>query len=67
MFDTALAYSPHAPLLMAATLPDETWLNTRSYWLLGVVLTILAGAYIVGRLLRKQPEGTVHPGAGTRF
>ena len=50
MFDTALAYSLHAPLLMAATFPDETWLNTRSYWLLGVVLTILAGAYVVGRL-----------------
>ncbi len=67
MFDTALAYSPHASLLMAATLPDDTWLNTRSFWLLGVVLTILAGAYIVGRLLRKQPEGTVHPALARAF
>jgi phosphatidate cytidylyltransferase len=67
MFDTALAYSLHALLPAATTPPDETWLNTRSYWLLGVVLTILAGAYIVGRLLRKQPEGTVHPALARAF
>lgn len=67
MFDTALAYLLHAPMFQDAMPPDETWLNTRSYWLLGVVLTILAGAYGIGRLLRKQPEGTVHPALARAF
>ncbi len=67
MFDTVLACWLSAPLLLGAAIPDQTWLNTRSYWLLGVVLAILAGAYVVGRLLRKQPEGTVHPALARAF
>jgi phosphatidate cytidylyltransferase len=45
----------------------DTWLNTRCLWLLGVVLTILLGAAIVARFLRKQPEGTVHPAIARTF
>jgi phosphatidate cytidylyltransferase len=68
MFDTALAQLEHAPPLLAAASPQEAiWLNTRSYWLLGVVLTILALASIVGRFLRQQPEGTVHPALARAF
>lgn len=39
----------------------DKWLNTPTYWLLGTVLVILGIASVVGRVLRKQPEGTVHP------
>ena len=45
----------------------DTWLNTRSLWLLGVVLAILLVAGIVARFLRKQPEGTVHPAIARTF
>jgi phosphatidate cytidylyltransferase len=67
MVDTALdLWMRVVPAVTAAT-PDETWLNTRSFWLLGVVLGILAGAYIAGMFLRKQPEGTVHPALARAF
>ncbi len=67
MVDTALNLWMRVVPAVAATTPDETWLNTRSFWLLGVVLAILAGAYIVGMFLRKQPEGTVHPALARAF
>ena len=67
MVDTALDLWMRVAPAVAATTPDETWLNTRSFWLLGVVLAILAGAYIVGMFLRKQPEGTVHPALARAF
>lgn len=68
MFDTALVLAARLPLLGAAAAPDQPqWLTTSTYWLLGVVLTILAVASIVGRLLRQQPEGTVHPAMARAF
>lgn len=60
MFDFAICDRVRLPSLAAMDLANR-WLNTPTYWLLGVVLAILAVAYLVGRLLRKQPEGTVHP------
>jgi len=67
MVDTALEHWIRVPPAVAAATTAETWLNTRSFWLLGVVLGILAGAYIVGMFLRKQPEGTVHPALARAF
>jgi phosphatidate cytidylyltransferase len=67
MIDTALDHWMPVPLALAATTTAETWLNTRSFWLLGVVLGILAGASMVGMFLRKQPEGTVHPALARAF
>ncbi len=67
MVDTALNLWMRFVPAVAAAIPDATWLNTRSFWLLGVVLGILAGAYIVGMFLRKQPEGTVHPALARAF
>jgi phosphatidate cytidylyltransferase len=50
-------------LFLAALLqPGDTgWLNTRTLWLLGVVLVALAVAYGVGLILRRQPENNVNP------
>jgi phosphatidate cytidylyltransferase len=42
-------------------------INVQTRWLLGVLLGILAVLYVVGRVLRKQPEGTVHPALIRRF
>ncbi|MHB8969638.1 MAG: phosphatidate cytidylyltransferase [Pirellulaceae bacterium] len=67
MVEIALDCWMRVPLAVAAATTAETWLNTRSFWLLGVVLAILAGAYIVGMFLRKQPEGTVHPALARAF
>lgn len=55
------------PNALIATATNTIWLNPRSLWLMGVVLAILAGAYIVGMFLRKQPEGTVHPALARAF
>ena len=52
---------------LIAIATNTIWLNPRSLWLMGVVLAILAGAYIVGMFLRKQPEGTVHPALARAF
>ena len=35
-------------------------MNSQTYWLFGVVLGVLAIAYVVGRVLRRQPEGTIN-------
>ncbi len=70
MFEHILQQLGRSPLLLQApaTAPTaDTWLNTRTYWLLGVVLAILAGAYVVARVLRKQPEGTVNPALARTF
>jgi phosphatidate cytidylyltransferase len=42
-------------------------LSVQTRWLLGVVLGVLAVLYVVGRVLRKQPEGTVHPALIRKF
>ncbi len=72
MFEPVLQLLGRSPLLLQtqlpAQLPDvDTWLNTRTFWLLGVVVAILACADIVARLLRKQPEGTVNPALARTF
>lgn len=59
LLETYLAYAP-PPL-------DDDWLDNPTRWLLGVVLGILAVAYLVGRFLRKQPEGTVNPALARLF
>jgi phosphatidate cytidylyltransferase len=38
-----------------------------TYWLLGVVLALLAVAYAVGRLMKRYPEGTLNPALIERF
>ncbi len=53
-------------LAFAPPLGDD-WLDTPTKWLLGVVLGILFVSYIVGRFLRKQPEGTVNPALARTF
>jgi len=65
---------PQAATEVAQTVADaqadsqlDRWLNTRSLWLLGVVLSILLIADIISRFLRKQPEGTVHPAIARMF
>jgi phosphatidate cytidylyltransferase len=42
-------------------------LTLQTKWLLGVILAILVVLYVVGRVLRKQPEGTVNPVLVRRF
>jgi phosphatidate cytidylyltransferase len=37
------------------------WLDAPTVWLLGVVLGLLVVAFIVGRVLRRQPENSVNP------
>jgi phosphatidate cytidylyltransferase len=37
------------------------WLDTRTVWLLGVMLVALAIAFVVGRFLRQQPEHFINP------
>lgn len=51
----------------SADLEHVHWLNTRSLWLLGVVLGILLVAAIVARFLRRQPESTVDPAIARTF
>ena len=67
MVETAMIQGVGMPSALIATATNTTWLNPRSLWLMGVVLAILAGAYIVGMFLRKQPEGTVHPALARAF
>jgi phosphatidate cytidylyltransferase len=37
------------------------WLNTRTLWLLGVVLVACSVAYCVGLILKRQPENNINP------
>jgi phosphatidate cytidylyltransferase len=37
------------------------WLDIRTAWLLGVVLVSLAIAFVIGRVLRQQPENFINP------
>jgi phosphatidate cytidylyltransferase len=81
MFEFVVQQLSRMPLLLQATSETaqtavaqqgsnpvrDPWLNTRSLWLLGVVLTTLLVAAIVARFLRKQPEGTVHPAIARTF
>jgi hypothetical protein len=38
-----------------------TWLDARTYWLLGCVLGLLVVAFVISQFLRRQPETTVNP------
>lgn len=67
MVETAMDQLVRTPAALTAMATNTIWLNPRSLWLMGVVLAILAGAYIVGMFLRKQPEGTVHPALARAF
>jgi phosphatidate cytidylyltransferase len=67
MVETALNQGVGMSNALIAIATNPIWLNRRSLWLMGVVLAILAGAYIVGMFLRKQPEGTVHPALARAF
>lgn len=67
MVDMTMIPGAGMPNALIATATNTIWLNPRSLWLMGVVLAILAGAYIVGMFLRKQPEGTVHPALARAF
>lgn len=71
MFAFVLQHLSHWPLLLQVApepvAQDAMFLNTRTFWLLGVVTAILAGADIIARLLRKQPEGTVNPALARTF
>ena len=42
-------------------------LDVRTNILLGTVLVILGVAYLIGRVLRMQPEGTVNPAVARKF
>lgn len=53
-------------LLLGESAP-RPWLDTPTRWLLGTVLVVLAIASLVGRFLRKQPEGTVNPALARLF
>ena len=50
-----------------ATAIGSHWLDTRTNWLLGVVLVLLIVAFIVGRVLRRQPESFINPGVVRTF
>lgn len=67
MVDMTMVQAAGMPSALIAIATNTIWLNPRSLWLMGVVLAILAGAYIVGMFLRKQPEGTVHPALARAF
>jgi phosphatidate cytidylyltransferase len=60
---------PHAALLSIclAQLGPNIRLDPRTNILLGVVLGILATAYVVGRALRRQPESTANPAVVRTF
>jgi len=47
--------------------PPLLALSLQTKWLLGVVLAPLAVLYAVGQVMRRQPEGTVHPAMIRRF
>jgi phosphatidate cytidylyltransferase len=53
--NTTSADPSDKPSLVAA------WLDIRTAWLLGVILVALAIAFVVGRLLRQQPEHFMNP------
>ncbi|MGE0760584.1 MAG: phosphatidate cytidylyltransferase [Pirellulaceae bacterium] len=46
---------------LAQLINGAQWLNTRTLWLLGVVLVLLAVAYGVGVILKRQPESNINP------
>lgn len=53
--------------LLAIQLQNVQRLDRQTMWLLGGVLVLLAILSVVGRLLRKQPEGTVNPALARMF
>lgn len=46
---------------------SSSQLGTRTYWLMGLVLTMLVTAFIIGRALRQQPESTISPAVVKQF
>lgn len=51
-----LQFEPLLGLLQSAG-----WLNTPTYWLVGVVIVALIIASVIGQTLKRQPESTVSP------
>lgn len=47
--------------------PGPIWFTLATYWLMGVVMGLLAGAWIIGRTLRHQPESTINPALVRNF
>lgn len=46
---------------------NTSQLGPRTYWLMGLVLTMLVIAFIIGRALRQQPESTISPALVKQF
>ncbi len=67
MLNSAISLIPSGWWLVAQEPPVRAWLNVRTYWLVGSVLFVLTGALVVGRILARQPEGTVHPALARTF
>jgi phosphatidate cytidylyltransferase len=55
--------APGVPVVVApAPVPvGSHWLDWRTNWLLGGVLGLLIAAFVLGRVLRRQPERSVDP------
>lgn len=62
-----LADAATGPWLLSAAADEPSPRDTRTYWLLGVVLGTLAVAYGVGRLMKRYPESTLNPALVERF
>jgi phosphatidate cytidylyltransferase len=56
------AAGPASPLQI-----DPSRLDRWAFWLMGVVLTLLAIGWTVGRALRQQPESTISPALVKQF
>lgn len=67
MCETAIYYMGWTRLFADDTVAVHLMLNAPTKWLLGAVLVVLAIATVVGRFLRKQPEGTVNPALARAF
>ncbi len=65
-FDTMLTQLAAGLLAQQPPAPNED-LNAQTYWLLGVVIGILAIAYAIGRVLKRYPEGSLNPALLERF
>ena len=48
---TAFIFQSHA----------ATWINSRTWWLLGVIFVLLIIAYAVGEALKRQPQNNINP------
>jgi phosphatidate cytidylyltransferase len=55
------------PLWILAQADESTAIQARTYWLLGVVLGLLALAYLAGRVLKRYPPGSLNLALVERF